>query len=638
MYGVSQAYINKLFSVDTKRRRIRGNIDNTSFTENDVIANSLSLSKQLTASSDIKLGGVYTSQLTLVFMRDFASRVNRGSWRTRKITISVGLFLGLDENEQELWEDVPLGEFYIDEANHTAAGVEVKAYDAMTKFDKRMSLTSTGGHFYSMLTLACNRCGVPLGMTQAEVEELPNGNVTFQLYPDNDITNWRDFISWIAVSAGAFCTIDREGQLVLRTWKETPDLEIGINDRFTGGSYSDFSTYYSRLRYTNLMTKESLVVEGYSTGGLEMNIGANPFFQYGLKPYIESLCRSILSRLYFFNYVPFKVTSHIDPILDLGDVLEFTDGLAGDSSIGCVMKIDYSYRKGVTLEGFGKNPAIAGAMSAADKNIAGLLNNTENEMVYVKYVNAEGIYMGCDSGGEYFPEINTQKIGEVYLTATKDTNVEIHTRVIFEQGSEDHVSGQGQSVDLPNDYRLALIYKLDGETIARIPFSEDSVYTSASSNAKPQTIEDFHSYIGLETGNRSTLEVFLELTQANRATDGWCPTITIGAEGISLTVIGQGLSKEEEWDGVITASDSVGGFNIQELRVFPIWDDLVSLALVNNDTETFTDSVPAPSITPLSVGAINETSFHIYLRYEEANLLTESGDEITTENGDEILL
>lgn len=638
MYEVSQAYIDKLFSVDIKRRRITGTINDVAFTENDVIAESLAVGKQLTASSDVKLGGVYISQLNLVFMRDFANRIIRGSWRGRQITISVGLFLGLDANEQEVWEDVPLGIFYIDEADHTAAGVSIRAYDAMTKFDKRMSLTSTGGRFYAMLNLACSKCDVPLGMTQAQVEALPNGMVTFQLYPDNDIETWRDFISWIAVTAGGFATINRSGELIICTWKDTADLTIGINDRYTGGSYSDFETFYSQIRYTNLMTKESIVVQGYYSGGLEMNIGANPFLQYGLKPYIDSLARTILTALNAFRYVPFKVTSHIDPILDLGDVLSFTDGLAGVESLGCVMKIDYTFRKGVTIEGFGKNPAIAGAKSATDKNIAGLIGSTENEMVYVKYVNAESIYMGCDSGEEYFPAINTQLIGTVYLTATKDTNVEIHTRVIFEQGTEDHVSTAGSSVDLPNDYRLALIYKMDGETIARIPFSEDDIYTSASNNAKPQTIEDFHSYIGLETGNRVTLDVYLELTQANRATDGWCPTITIGAEGISLTVIGQGLSKEEEWDGVITASDSVGGFNIQELRVFPIWDDLVSLALVNNDTETFTDSVPAPSITPLSVDAINETSFHIYLRYEETNLITESGDEITTESGDEILL
>ena len=638
MYQVSNDYMSKLFSVGAKQRRVRGYINEVAFTENDVIAESIAISKQLTSSSEVKLGGVYTSQLSLIFTNEFASRINRGTWRGREVSISIGLHVSDDENENPIYEDVPLGVFYIDEANHTAAGISVKAYDAMTKFDKRMTLTSTGGHFYAMLSLACRNCGVDLGMTQAEVEELPNGLVTFQLYPDNDIETWRDFISWIAVTAGGFCTIDRSGNLVIRTWKETEDITIGINDRFTGGSYSDFESYYSQIRYTNLMTKESIVVHGFYTGGLEMNIGANPFLQYGLRPYIDSLCRAILSAMNYFRYVPFKVTSFIDPILDLGDVIKFTDGLAGDESLGCVMKIDYSFRKGVTIEGFGKNPAIAGAKSATDKNIAGLIGSSENEMVYVKYLNAEEIKMGCDSGNTYYPEINTQLIGSVYLTATKDTNIEIHTRVIFNQGSEDHVSTAGNDVDLPNDYRLALIYKLDNETIARIPFSEDTIYTFASDNARPQTIEDFHSYIGLETGNRATLEVYLELTQAHRATDGWCPTITIGAEGFSLTVIGQGLSKEEEWDGVIRASDEIGRLYIKELVVFPIWDSLDFFGTIENDTKQISEIIPREAISSLSTKTITETTFNVFLRYEEMYLHTEDDDSLITESGDNILL
>lgn len=634
MYQVSQEYLDKLFSLGKKTRRIRGSINGVTFTENDVLAESLSYSKQMT-SSDVTLGGVYVSQLNITFLHSFARRVERGSWKNREIDIRIGLLIDVDEEtEEETWEDIPIGVYFVDEANHVAEGVSITAYDAMSRLDKKVTISSTGGSIYSLISLACNQCGITFGMTQEATEDLPNGTETFTMYPDSDIKTWRDFVSWIAVTIGGYATINREGNLELRNWKTETDITLGINDRFTGGSYSDFESFYSGLYYTDIATKTTRYIAGSGTGGLTMNIGANPFMQYGLRPYLDWLAHNIVNAIDDVRWTPFRVTSHIDPILDLGDIVEFTDGLAGTSSICCIMKLDYSYRRGVTMEGFGKNPALIGAQSKTDKNIEGLLSqSTENQNVFLKYANAESIHMGCDSEGVHYPAVNTQLIGSLFVSPIKDTNIEIHTRVIMTQGSEDYIQS---ATRISNNYRLALIYKMDNVEIARIPFSENDIFTDLDNHARPQTIEDFHSYIGLESGNRKTLDVYLELTQVD-GVDGWCPVIDIGQEGVQLTIIGQGLSTEEEWDGIIRCSDVLEGFRIEDIGLVQIYDSK-NISLVSVITETITEIIPMEAINSLDISAISE-SFNIYLLHELYSLVTEDGEyEIWTEDGQDRIM
>ena len=154
MYEVSQAYINKLKSIGKKRRRIRGTIGSVSFTELDILENSFSYTDIAVKSSDIKLGVVFIGSLKLTFLQSFVSRIPRGSWRGRIISnLSIGLFLGHDEDDEEIWEDVPLKPYIIGEANHSALGIDIVAYDAMSKFNATIQLSTTSGNLYGIASL-----------------------------------------------------------------------------------------------------------------------------------------------------------------------------------------------------------------------------------------------------------------------------------------------------------------------------------------------------------------------------------------------------------------------------------------------------------------------------------------------------
>ena len=391
MYPVSQSYIDKLKSKDTKIRRIRGYVDSVAFTENDVLDSSFNYTDMCVKSSEIKLGGVFIATLNLTFLQSFVDRFPRGSWKDRVITCSIGLFLGLDANNEEIWETVPIKPYIIDDPQHSALGLDVVAYDAMHKFDKPIEMTTTSGNIFGMATLACNACSVTLGMTAEEMAALPNGDQILGLYPENDIQTWHDLIYWIAVVIGGFATIDRNGSLVFRTWKNSADITIGINDRFEGGKWSDFSTLYTAVTVDNIAdgTQDYYAVQ--EDTGMTMDLGAHPLLQYGIDEVKEAQARNILNAIQNLKYVPFSSTSLIDPALDLGDVILYEDGIA-DDALSCVMSLNFSYSKGATVKGYGKNPAQSGAKTPQDMAIAQAAKGSKAQgITYYPYINTTAV-------------------------------------------------------------------------------------------------------------------------------------------------------------------------------------------------------------------------------------------------------
>ena len=366
MYNASQAYLDKISETPiVVTRKIRGTIDNVPFTENDVISGSFSYSEKCVNSADIKLGGVFVGQMGITFMPTFGSTIPRGTWHGRIITIEIGLLV---DPENDTWEYIPIKPYIVDEANHTRQGTEIKAYDAMSKLDKPMNASTTAGTLFEIAYLACYECGVQLANTAAQMAQMPNGTEQLALYPENDIETWRDLISWVCVTCCGYATINRQGKLEIRTWHDQPDVEIDIYSRQIGGSFSDFTTYFTGLSVVDMQKEATRYYNVEPDNGLTMNIGSNPLMQYGTDETTSRMAMAILSALQNFVYVPFNSSGLLDPIFDLGDVIDYTDGLAGDHSICCIHKMEFKYSGGMKLTGYGKNPALFGAKSKTDRD------------------------------------------------------------------------------------------------------------------------------------------------------------------------------------------------------------------------------------------------------------------------------
>lgn len=244
---------------------IDGTIGSVEFDESNIVTGSFHIQNQCTDTSDVILGSVYTGSLTATF---YGLNIPRYSWVGKIITPMFYLHVG------NTWQSVPLGVYTIKEAKHSAEGVEITAYDNMIKLDKKFKASKfkTAQKMYQHLTTICTACGLTLGMTEQEIQALPNGNtnlgivgtksnkyLSYKKY-SNDIDTYRDLVFWIAQSMGTFATINRDGELVFRKYKKTTQAvdEITESYRLAGAVFDDFTTNYTGIYVTNTKDGEEI--------------------------------------------------------------------------------------------------------------------------------------------------------------------------------------------------------------------------------------------------------------------------------------------------------------------------------------------------------------------------------------------
>ena len=183
----------------------------TPFTEADILSGSFSITGQCSESGNVQIGQVYIGELKATFLE--TAQLSRYTLKGAEVYPNFGLRL-----QSGVYEYVPLGVYTISEASWGASGVEVTAYDHMAKLDRTFSGNKLSGKPYTLLTLACESCGVELGMAEADFEAFPNSTATLQIHEENDCETWRDVVAWIAQSLAANVFADRSGKIVRRKY------------------------------------------------------------------------------------------------------------------------------------------------------------------------------------------------------------------------------------------------------------------------------------------------------------------------------------------------------------------------------------------------------------------------------------
>lgn len=230
--------------------------------------------------------------------------------------------------------------------------------------------------------------------TQEEIDAMPNGTEILSVYSDNDIETYRDVLYYIGQVLGGFFVINREGKLELRKYGNEPVMEITQKQRFSS-SFSDFITRYTAISSTNLRTQTAEYYALETDDGLTMNLGSNPFLQFGLDETRKTLCENILADISVIAYVPFDSETIGNPALDLGDVIRFSGGHADGEQITCITSIQCKIGGKQTLKCVGKNPRLSQAKSKNDKNLVGLLNQIdEGKVGFFSFTNAKIFELG----------------------------------------------------------------------------------------------------------------------------------------------------------------------------------------------------------------------------------------------------
>lgn len=551
------------------------------FGNKDIVKGSGYISRQCSGSSEIELGSVYAAELGISLFSD----IDRYSLEDASITVSFHLKVG------DAYEEVPMGIFYIAEANRKIKTLELKAYDAMLNLDKNFNKGLSSAFPYDFLSLLSKACHVELAQTKEEIEALTNGAELLGIYQENDIETWRDFLYYLAQALGCFSTIDRDGKLRLIPYGITDNKTVDSRHRFSS-TFSDFVTRYTAVSSTN---KKTDIAEYYSVkpdDGLTMNLGVNPLLQFGLEEKRKRIINNILSAITVVNYVPFDSDTIGDPALDLGDVIKFTGGHADETKRSAITSIETKINGKQTIKCVGKNPRLASAKSKNDKNIAGLESSmNENKLSIYTYVNALKIEVGSEK----------TSIINIEFASGDETNAEFHAEVILDVKSNAvsrkadaettiEIGEENKVISIPVSWTddgktlLKAYYVLDGKEVEQFHPSE----TWFSGN---HLLNLYYPIIEMKANELHTFEVLIELTNG---------TATIEPQNAMATISGQGLGAQERWDGRITVDEEIKMVELSGLPTNTIHDKVVA-ALIAPKKTGITQPIDSIRMTGLMV-------------------------------------
>lgn len=585
MYPVSKEY-QKAISESSRSFFWTGTITTKAgkkytFGNKDIVKGSGYISRQCSGSSEIELGSVYAAELGISFFSD----IDRYSLEDASITVSFHLKVG------DAYEEVPMGIFYIAEANRKIKTLELKAYDAMLNLDKNFNKGLSSAFPYDFLSLLTKACHVELAQTKEEIEALTNGAELLGIYQENDIETWRDFLYYLAQALGCFSTIDRDGKLRLIPYGITDNKTVDSRHRFSS-TFSDFVTRYTAVSSTN---KKTDIAEYYSVkpdDGLTMNLGVNPLLQFGLEEKRKRIINNILSAITVVNYVPFDSDTIGDPALDLGDVIKFTGGHADETKRSAITSIETKINGKQTIKCVGKNPRLASAKSKNDKNIAGLESSmNENKLSIYTYVNALKIGVGSEK----------TSIINIEFASGDETNAEFHAEVILDVKSNAvsrkvdaettiEIGEENKVISIPVSWTddgktlLKAYYVLDGKEVEQ--FHPSETWFSGK-----HLLNLYYPIIEMKANELHTFEVLIELTNG---------TATIEPQNAMATISGQGLGAQERWDGRITVDEEIKMVELSGLSTNTINDKVVA-ALIAPKKKGITQPIDSIKMTGLMV-------------------------------------
>lgn len=576
MYSISETYRTKMLD-KVQTHKLTGTIDGIAFDASDVIGVSY---KNQASGKKVNIGGVNIGTLKLTFLNDLLSR---GEYYGKVITLSDSLLIAANT-----WEEIPIGTFYVSEAVWTSSGmIDITAYDVLSLMDKPITFNQSAGKLYDYCHYIELETGASFGLTEEEADALPNGTEIISPYPENNITTFRDLVSALAEFIGGFAYADRNGTWKLRTFAENAVLEVPKDRRISGAKFSDFETLYDGIQFTDIPNN---TVKYYGDGsGIILNLGNQPFLQYGLPEVINYRAEAIVSAIEVMEYVPYSVS--LLPafvVLDLGDVVSFRNDYANETTSGAVMSISWTYNKSLKIECYGDNPNIRTGQSATDKNIAGLLSKTnDNVLRYYTFVNVadiEGITEEEDIASFHF--------------ATKiDTTVTLWNEIKLNCTLDDE--------DEPME--IIAHYYLNGVEEAYSPIQtigESGIHTL-----------DYNYFLqGIQGGLRNEWKVSLECIGGSADID----------EGdIHICLSGQGLVGEEAFLGIIEVSDTMPLFVVNGISS-GAFSDLASVSLNSAVPEAVSDNIPI-----FNIGGSPEIDY--ILDEEGAEILDEEDEAIIAE-------
>lgn len=338
-------------------------------TEEDVTLGSFSFEEASTCSDLIDVGSTYANSLNFS-LQNPDGRFNGLSFAYARLTASVGLLTGISAEGDYEWEDIPLGEFFVQEDGKRLSSIPLKCLDRMSKL---------GGLFSDLPLLAGD---TPAGMMAKIAAEqlfyIQDGTQTLintltepivpSVLPEK--MTCRDFIGYCAAVLGRNARFGRDGKLEFyRNIPATDETEAPIlttpDIRLSNMEYSD-----RRIQITGVSIKDAYEEEAVKgEDDYMVSMDANPLLT---TPELTASALNAAFDALCLPYSGFQTGFIGDPSIQAGDPIRHTGlpGFAEGTGVNSVVTGHiFKFRGNCTLEATG-TPAESGRqLTSSNKKI-----------------------------------------------------------------------------------------------------------------------------------------------------------------------------------------------------------------------------------------------------------------------------
>lgn len=586
MIQVSPLVESKLLS-DSRRVSIHGTVASHSFTTEDFLAGSLSITKQSSDSSDFKIGGVYVGEMKISFLK-FSSlfETMSGGWLGAEIVLYFDIKVGDDS-----WESIPLGTYYVAQADRTVEGMSLKCYDGMSKLGGSISGVSFTGSFWKILNTIANKSEITLGQTREEIEAFINTDLSYILYPENDCATYRDVLYWLTQIVGGFAYFNYENKLIIRDYGASDygsagqaDFEIDSFHRTKDTKIADYYNNYQELLLTHTDDGLEYYHQTFSLeSGRVYHLGENPFlqFEYGYQNYA---CGNIVTSLRLYKYFPSETVIPCDPRIELGDRYRIAGGMAYNE-MSCVQYINFRFGKSMTIKCFGKNPTLGDASSTTSSGSKTSTGDQVRSKTMTYFSNTNPSAITIERGDD------PKRIAYTSFSADVKTFVDMWQAIKYTATFNDSSPGDA--------YIKAYLY-MDGTLLAFQP--EFLVANGGISSLTQTDTFTINAFRQLDTTGRHTWEIYLEVLDDSNKLD----SITIAIGDSNGILRGQGLNDESAWDGVISIVESVRKVQAYGGQFKTIVESDINVEVKNPTKIELSMTVPANFTLPMQMKSLSE--------------------------------
>lgn len=304
----------------------------------------------------------------------------------------------------DVWENVPLGRFTVDEVFKGRTKIKIKALDYMVELDKPyvLSALSYPATLYQIYTNICNVADVQIGTPnfinqEYLVNERPQGDYTL-----------RDMLSFVAAASGSFARFNRLGALEL-CWYASSGIVLTGANRFDFQAREDV-VGISGVSYT---TVDDVT---YVTGTDEyvVDLTDNPLVQGDL----DTLLPNIYDGVKDTKFTPFESRWQGNPAIQPGDSITQIDR-DGNSVDTIVTYSAYKYRGASSLAGRGLPLKAKGYKGSTNKKITevrrALEDNFNRQINEMQEVIEDGMVVTY-----YQEEKPVGKLGDLWYDTTNE--------------------------------------------------------------------------------------------------------------------------------------------------------------------------------------------------------------------------